>query len=477
MNHTHSVNRLKQSTRIIIAVITMFVIAAMAFVTKTQADTQQIVIEESAFAWMSTSGRSVVNDTTASGGNAVKLTKNNTGTLTSDTDKLTNIKITAKGDQCNAAPIMQVKLNGTVVATHTVSATNWTEYSVPVNAAAGQQQIQISFTNEYTSWWFFTAVCVRALQIDKVTLTKENAPAPTPTPSQTPTPTPSPSPAPLPEGSEYVAMGDSYSSGWGADRTPANLTINKSVYDKYGYNCGRSDKAAQVLIMNALKLSLKNVACGGANTNHIVSESYQGEPPQANNLTTNTKLVTMTIGGNDTALMYMLSVCVQSGNCWKGANWMADSYINQFNTKVAALGPKMEKVLRTVAQKAPHAKIRPAGYPYIIAAPGEPTGTCSSWLTWQEQEFFADATIRTNNVIKNAAEKIALETGSDIKYVDPLAPGSPFLERDDGQMLDGCSTSLKRYMNGTNDGSLQYGGWHPNIDGQRRYADLYKASF
>ncbi|MDB5176515.1 MAG: hydrolase family protein [Candidatus Saccharibacteria bacterium] len=492
-----SINKWRESgiVRITLATMAIIFVSMTILVANSKADTQQVVTEESQFSWSSTAN-AVYNDTTASGGKAMKLTKNATGTLTSTVPQVSKIKVTAKGDQCDAAPIMQIKLDDAVVATQAVSATTWTEYAFPVNVPAGSHKFQVSFTNEFTSYWLWNTLCVRALHFDKMTLetnpvvtpTPTPTPTPSPTPTSTPTPSPSPSPTPsptptptpspvtIPVGSEYVALGDSYGSGWGADRTPANLTIDNTVYEGTENTCGRSNKAAQRLIAADLQLTLKNVSCGGANTDNLLTTGQANEPAQLTNLTTNTKLITMTIGGNDTALMWMLFYCVQSGDCYRGTgNWIVDSYIAQTDAKIAALEPKMETVLRTAVQKSPNAKIRPTGYPNIIAAPGEPRGTCSAWLSANEQIYFAQATAQTNDAIKRAANAIALETGKDIKFVDPLATTSPFMTRDNGQMLDGCSTSLKRYMNGTNDGYT--GGWHPNILGQKMYADLFKSSF
>jgi len=64
---------------------------------------------------------------------------------------------------------------------------------------------------------------------------------------------------------------------------------------------------------------------------------------------------------------------------------------------------------------------------------------------------------------------VATQTGRDIKFIDPMAPGSPFTPD-----MNGCSTSLQRYMNGPNDGSN--GAWHPNIYGAQYYEALLKAS-
>ncbi len=465
-----SIKRLSDSgsIRLILAVLVFVVFGVMAAYSA-KADVQPV--EESSFSW---TGGKVVSDTAASGGQAMKLTSNDTGTYTATTDPITMVTVRARGDNCDGAPTMQITLNGQVVAKQTLTSTSWTDYAFPVSATAGSNSLQIGFTSSHTAYWLWNVACVRALYVDKATLTTE--PVVSPTPSPTTTPTPSSSPAPidgLPAGAEYVAMGDSYGSGWGADRTPSNLTIDKSVYGNTSTTCGRSSYGAPVVVAADLSLSLKYVACGGANTDNLLSSGQFKEPAQLDNLSANTKLATITIGGNDSGLIWMLQVCVQNMNCVR-ADWGANWFIVQADAKIAALPAKIEKVLRAALQKAPNAKIREMGYPYIISPKGEATGNCG-WLgSGAEAAYFQSATEATNNAIKSAVEKVAADTGRDVKYVDPLAADSPFMQRDNGQMLTGCSTSTKRYMNGPKDGSD--GIWHPNIYGQQMYAQLIEAS-
>lgn len=273
---------------------------------------------------------------------------------------------------------------------------------------------------------------------------------------------------PPPTDSIYVAMGDSYSAGGGADRTPSNLKIDVSAYDTTT-KCWRSKNAAQYLLTKAFDLTLIDASCGGAIVDNLTTTSQEDAPPQVTKLTPNTKLVTMTIGGNDTALLYALN-CIQTSDC--SNNVVMTTLID---LRITGLGTSLDKLYTDIIKKAPDAKIRHAGYPHILSPPGEATGSCSEWLTDKEAEVFNTLLIRTNTAIKSAVQKFASESGKDAKYVDPLATNSPFMQRDDGtQALNGCSNSAKRYMNGPKDGAE--GGWHPNIYGQQHYYELYKAS-
>ena len=274
-------------------------------------------------------------------------------------------------------------------------------------------------------------------------------------------------PTPLKQQSHSVAMGDSYSAGGGADRTPTNPAIDITAYDT-STKCYRSKHAAQYLLARSLDLKLTDASCGGAITENLTTTNQETMAPQITKLTPDTQLVTMTIGGNDTALLYALN-CIQTSDC--SSNPLMTTLIN---LRIAGLTANLETIYKAIADKAPQAKIRHAGYPHIIAPPGASTGTCASWLSTTEQKAFDELLVGTNNKIKQTIEKFANDTGMDARYVDPLAPDSPFMQRDAGQTLDGCSPSIKRYMNGPNDG--KEGGWHPNIYGQQMYAQLYEKS-
>lgn len=276
------------------------------------------------------------------------------------------------------------------------------------------------------------------------------------------------SPTPIAGGASYVALGDSYSAGGGADRTPENLTMDRSVYDNSN-KCARSKNSAQYIIAKDLRYNLTDASCGGAVVEHLLDKEQEGNPPQITAIKNDTALVTMTIGGNDTALLYMAIVCIQWGDCTPDS-WVAKS----IDDKIAALPAGLEKVYKQIIQKAPNTAIRHAGYPYILPKDGDPQGVCT-FMTTGEQKLFNEKLLKTNNAIKQTIQNFASKTGKDAMYIDPLAANSPFMTRDNsGASRDGCSTSKQRYMNGPNDG--WEGIWHPNIYGQQDYAKLYELS-
>ena len=447
------------------------------------------VHQSGVFTWAPTGGvNTSFQDPGADGGLAAELKNNTTGTLvTTTTATTTNVRVRAKGGACPTNPAtwpnMRITVNGTVVANQPVNSAAWADYNFAVNAPAGSTTVQIAFTNEHQAWWLWTLVCQRKLFVDKAALVfggeTPTSTSTTPTTTTTTTPTTTTPPPPvsggLPPGSEYVAMGDSYSSGWGADRTAAGPDPTATPYD----GCGRNNKSQNKLLAAEHGWTLVDVSCGGANTKNFTTSGQNGEPPQLNALGTNTKLITATIGGNDASLMYILEVCVKGSvlpvpqpcvSTNTSGLWFAPaSYIKQMNDKIAKLQSLIEPVLRIMVTRAPNATIRIAGYPNIVAPPGQPVGTCSSWLSTSEQLMFADALARTNQEIKDAVLVVAAQNPSrNIAYVDPLAAGSPFNPADNM-----CSSAPTRYMNGF-DGKNGYA--HPNVIGSELYADLYDGS-
>jgi lysophospholipase L1-like esterase len=92
----------------------------------------------------------------------------------------------------------------------------------------------------------------------------------------------------LSPGDHYVAMGSSFAAGPGVS-TSADTPANR---------CGRSHDNYAHQVAAQLGLLLTDVSCGGATTGHILGP-WAELPPQLDALRPDTKLVTITIGGND----------------------------------------------------------------------------------------------------------------------------------------------------------------------------------
>lgn len=114
----------------------------------------------------------------------------------------------------------------------------------------------------------------------------------------------------IPPGAMYVAMGSSYAAG--AEIMPLDVSSGA---------CGRSMVNYPKLVAAKLRLSLHDVSCGGAVTANARNTSQDGQPPQIDAVTSSTRLVTMTIGGNDVGFVdYALRCGVLGDLCATTAN-------------------------------------------------------------------------------------------------------------------------------------------------------------
>jgi lysophospholipase L1-like esterase len=90
-------------------------------------------------------------------------------------------------------------------------------------------------------------------------------------------------------GAHYVALGSSYASAPG---------LGHPVPDSPP-EAGRTDANYAHLLAGALQLSLTDATSSGATTADVLWRPQYGQAPQADALTPDTDLVTVTVGGND----------------------------------------------------------------------------------------------------------------------------------------------------------------------------------
>lgn len=92
----------------------------------------------------------------------------------------------------------------------------------------------------------------------------------------------------LPAGARYVAMGSSFAAGSGIDESKPGSPAR----------CGRSVSNYAALVAEHFNLALDDQTCGGATTESILAP--WGElPAQIDAVNADTRLVTITVGGND----------------------------------------------------------------------------------------------------------------------------------------------------------------------------------
>ncbi|WP_163510289.1 SGNH/GDSL hydrolase family protein [Fodinicola acaciae] len=154
---------------------------------------------------------------------------------------------------------------------------------------------------------------------------------------------------PVQAATNYVALGDSYSSGTGAG------------------TCGRTTTAYPAVYADKTGATLNFQACSGAKTGDVLNN-------QVGALTASTNLVSITIGGNDAGFANILISCLLGGDSGcKSATDRAKTYIHD------TLPGQLDQVYAAIRSHAPNAKVVVLSYPHIFtlaaSCPGQPSQT------------------------------------------------------------------------------------------------------
>jgi len=168
-------------------------------------------------------------------------------------------------------------------------------------------------------------------------------------------------------GLNYVALGDSYSAGYGL--TPYS--------DSPAPGCYQADANYPHLIAKALGMNLTDATCSGAVTANIidtpqVTEPGHSAPVQSDALSASTDVVTVTIGGNDFGFGPVAASCIALSatgptlttydSCKQFYDFDGHDYLAGTIPAVAAA---VKHAFDVIHQKAPNAKIFVIGYPAI----------------------------------------------------------------------------------------------------------------
>ena len=164
-------------------------------------------------------------------------------------------------------------------------------------------------------------------------------------------------------GASYVALGDSYTAG--------PLIPNQIP----PYGCLKSDHNFPHLAAPAIGLPLRDISCSGAETEDMTAPQeveFDGpNPPQFSVLDAGTRVVTITIGGNDIGFMEIAESCVTPNPF---ATPCQDKYnsggVDLIAERIAETAPKVRAVLRGIHQRAPEADVYALNYAAIFPETG-----------------------------------------------------------------------------------------------------------
>jgi hypothetical protein len=212
--------------------------------------------------------------------------------------------------------------------------------------------------------------------------------------------------------SPYVALGDSYSSAAGvAPFVPLSPPVCSRSLLNYPHDIAAVTKPS----------SFTDVTCSGADTSDFYTSQAPGVAPQLDAVTKDTRLVTMTIGGNDESVFSdSFFGCVQISLTTHDVlgNPCQQKYGSFFTDEIRTQTfPHLVAALTAVRHKAPAATVAILGYPQILPAVGElacyPKMPVSMGdVPWLKHE---------QDVLNAVVRRAALITGA--RFVD-MAPSS-----------------------------------------------------
>ena len=170
-------------------------------------------------------------------------------------------------------------------------------------------------------------------------------------------------PGVLAPGAKYVAMGSSFAAG------PGIL----SYYEDPPTPCARSTHNYAHQIATRRGLALTDVSCSGATTAHLIG-ARDAIPPQLDALTLDTRLVTITIGGNDIGYIGRLT----TGSCFglaaeTGGSSEACRPVPPLPTEqmYADLAGRMDAIAKEVRHRAPQAELVFVDYLAVLPEAGQ----------------------------------------------------------------------------------------------------------
>ncbi|ANH40393.1 Lipase 2 precursor [Nocardioides dokdonensis FR1436] len=246
-------------------------------------------------------------------------------------------------------------------------------------------------------------------------------------------------------GVRYVAMGDSYSAASGV--LPLDPTAP--------VQCLRSSLNYPHVIADELGARLTDVTCGAADTTDYRGSQYDDVPPQLDALSRRTRLVTMTIGGNDSSVfLNAILQCGAAGLSTVGqGSPCKDQYGDSFTDTIRTTTfPAIRQALRDVRRRAPKAEVAILGYPWIMPK----RDGCFPQMPVATGDVPYLRTIQ--RVLNSAVKRAARATGSTYVNLNRASEGH-----------DACQLPLTRWVEpvlaGTNPVIV-----HPNAFGEEQMA-------
>ncbi len=267
------------------------------------------------------------------------------------------------------------------------------------------------------------------------------APAVSAAPAQ-PAPAQAPSVA-ADAGTDHVALGSSFAAGPGIP--PLQPSDGAEA-------CARSAVNYPSLVAREIGADLTDVSCSGATTGHVLRDHQGTRPPQIQAVTPDTRLVTVTIGGND--VNYLGSINAYSCQV-SGTSGCPTVNRDPIERTFPELPGRIADIVREVHAVAPHARVYLVTYFTLLPD----SGTCAVAPLTDEQAAY-ERSIAAR--LAAATADAAAATGATLVDLAGASRGH-----------DACSANPWVESYRPAQGRSTY---HPNEAGMRAAADLVQAA-
>jgi len=249
-------------------------------------------------------------------------------------------------------------------------------------------------------------------------------------------------------GAHYVNMGSSFAAGAGVGDVSAESPAR----------CYQSSVSYARLLAEHLNLSLTDVSCGGATSAHLI-DPWNELPAQVDALTSDTRLVTVTIGGNDIAFIGNLT----AASCEQGESIRIAGNVFPCPAPFAIpegaydrLETNLREFTRQVALRAPHAQTVFIQYVTLV-----PTTQCpQSRLTEAEAAELRIVAARLADI----TQRVANESGAHVLAMDELSVRHTPCDSEPWSV--GLPSNYNESMGAP---------WHPNRQGMETIAERLQA--
>ncbi|HEY6465323.1 MAG TPA: SGNH/GDSL hydrolase family protein [Candidatus Acidoferrales bacterium] len=207
---------------------------------------------------------------------------------------------------------------------------------------------------------------------------------------------------------EYVAMGSSYAAGPGiGTRAPGSRA-----------QCAQSSENYAHLFARKRGLKLIDVSCSGATTESIL-KTWRSLPPQMQAVTPKTRLVTVTIGGNDVFFMANLFAwsCQNAphrASQTRRAAMCRATPDADLEAAFETLPGNFRKIVAGIHQRAPSAIIVFVDYVTLLPE----TGACPDKLPLSQDELEKSRSVAYR--LAAITQTVANQTGSDLLKASDL---------------------------------------------------------